>query len=547
MKPSPSDPHLVAGVAADGGFERRALARRAGIVALGTLLSRALGLVRDMVLAALFSRSDTDVFFVAFAIPNALRQLLAEGTVSAAVMPVLAEIRERDGQEAGRAFYQALRGAWLLALLATTLLGAAFAPQLCELFAPGFHAQPGQFERTVMLTRWVFAFILFMGSAALGMGALNTYRKFAVVALSPALVNVAMIVAAVAAPASLAAAGYDPVIALAIGALVGGALQVVAQWPALRRIGYLRLPRLSLSHPGVRKVIRRIAPMTLGMAVYFINTAMARRLLSDLGQGAQSYFTWAFRLCALPQGLFIIALSSATLPSLTSLAAAGKRQEVSATYAHAMRLALFVSLPATALLVGLAQPLVAAFFQRGAFGPVAARETAASLMAMALGLTSVAAIRQLAPVFFAQGDTRTPVLGSVANLVVFVVSAWWLRGSLGHVGVAAAYSVANLAQMTLMWLLLGRQLPALHLAQIARAAARTAVPAVLAGGLAWWAAQAVAVTAGAGSFQRLVPAGLGTAVFALVFVLLSWLAGSEELTAIGHALRRRLSSAKKAV
>lgn len=524
----------------DGDHERRAMARRAGVVSLGTLLSRGLGLVRDMVLAALFGRADTDVFFVAFAIPNAFRQLLAEGTVSGAVMPVLAEVRERDGDEAARDFYRALRGVWLLALVVATLLGAALAPQLCALFAPGFRDVPGQFERTVLLTRWVFAFILFMGSAALGMGALNTHRRFAVVAFSPALVNVAMIVAAVALPTTLAAAGHDPVLALAVGALVGGALQVVAQWPSLRRLGYLRRPRLRLAHPSVRRVLRRIAPMALGMLVYFANTAMARRLLSELSLGAQSYFTWAFRLCALPQGLFIIALSSAALPSLTSLAAADEREEVAATYAHAMRLAVFVSLAATAFLIGLARPIVTAFFQRGAFDEVAARETAAALVAMALGLTCVAAIRQLTPVFFAYGDTRTPVVGSVTNLVVFVALAQWLRGPLGHVGVAAAYSGANLAQMVLMWILLRAKLPTLHLGAIAQAAARAAFPALVAGVLARLAARAVTAWDAGGLFL-LIPAAVGAAVLAVTFLLAARLVHNEELATIAGALRRRLT------
>ncbi|MCA9618723.1 MAG: murein biosynthesis integral membrane protein MurJ [Myxococcales bacterium] len=521
----------------EGGSERRALARRAGVVSLGTLLSRILGLIRDMVLAALFPRADTDVFFVAFAIPNALRQLLAEGTVPGAVMPVLAEIRAREGDAAAREFYRALRGAWLVVLLLTTILGAAFAPQLCELFAPGFHAQPGQFERTVTLTRWVFAFILFMGSAALGMGALHTHRDFAAAAFSPALVNVAMIAAAIAAPAWLATTGHDPILALAIGVLLGGALQVVAQWPSLKRIGYLEPPSLSWSNPGVREVLRRIAPMVLGMAVYFANTAMARRLLSDLDPGAQSYFTWAFRLCALPQGLFILALSSATLPSLTSLAAAGKPGEVSATYAHAMRLALFISLGATGFLIALAHPIVVAVFQRGAFDAHAASETAASLIAMALGLTFVAAIRQLTPVFFAYGDTRTPVLGSATNLLVFVALAYTLRGPLDHVGVAAAYSGANLAQMALMWLLLRHKLPSLHLGAIAGAAARAALPALIAGSLGWWTAARVSV-ADPNGLQRLLPLAAGATVFTLVFLLAAKLLRSEELDTVLAAARR---------
>src|SRR6185295_13527697 len=196
-------------------------------VGAGTLVSRLLGLLRDQTLAALFSRGETDSFWVAFTLPNALRSLLGEGAASSAVVPVLAKVRAEDGDDAARSFFARMRGASLCALAVATVLGMIAAPWLVELFAAGLHARPGAFERTVLLTRWVFAYIFFMGTAALGMAALNTYGRFAAAAFAPALLNVAFIAAAFALPAVFAARGWPPVLALAAGALVGGALQVV--------------------------------------------------------------------------------------------------------------------------------------------------------------------------------------------------------------------------------------------------------------------------------------------------------------------------------
>ncbi len=524
-----------------GASERGWLAVRAAIVAAGTFLSRLLGLARDMVLAALFRRGDTDAFFVAFAIPNALRQLLAEGAVASAVVPVLTETRERQGDDAARDLFQAIRGLWLAVLSVVTVLGIALAPQLCGLFAAGWRDQPELFERTVTLTRWVFAFLALMGSASLGAAALNTHRRFAVPAFSPALVNLAMVVFAWLAPEQLAQRGYDPTLAVAFGALVGGALQVVVQWPALRRIGYLRRPRWQLSHPGVREIVRRILPLTVSMGVYFLIIALSRRFLSDLGEGAQSYFTWAFRLCALPQGVFIIALATAALPSLASLVAAEEGPEVAKTYAYSMRLAMFVALPASTLLVVLAQPVVVAFFQRGQFGPDAALQTAHALTALALGVVPVAAIRQLVPVFYAYGDTRTPVLGGAVHLSVFVALAWWLRTSLDHVGIAAAFSGANAVQLVVMWALLRRKLPALRLNEILRSVGRTALACTGAALVGWAVARSLELPLDASWWQRLVPAAASCAAFAVAFFAIAWLTRSDELRRIASGLGRRLA------
>ncbi len=525
-----------------GGSERRRLPLRAATVAAGTMVSRLFGLARDIVLAALFRRSETDAFFVAFAIPNALRQLLAEGAVASAVVPVLAETREQEGEGAARQLYRAIRSLWLCILSVVTILGVAFAPQLCHLFAAGWRDQPELFGRTVTLTRWVFGFIALMGSAALGAAALNLHRRFAVAAFGPALVNLGMVGGAWLVPPRLAAEGHDPTLAIVFGALTGGALQVMVQWPALRRLGYLSLPRLSLSHPGVQEILRRLTPLTVGMGLYFLIIASSRRLLSDLGEGAQSYFTWAFRLAALPQGVFFIALSTAALPSLASLVANKDAGEVGRTYSLSMRLAFFVALPAAALLAVLAEPVVVAFYQRGEFGPTAAAETAHALIALALGIVPVAAQRQLVPVFYAYGDPRTPVVGTAVHLVVFVALGWWLRRWFDHVGIALAFTGANAIQLVLLWALLRRQLDALRLGEIASSAARTAFACTGAALAGWAVARQTAVASGGSEWQRLLPAVTGCAAFGLTFLLLAWLARSSELRQLarrGRGLVRR--------
>ncbi|MBW2526454.1 MAG: murein biosynthesis integral membrane protein MurJ [Deltaproteobacteria bacterium] len=524
-----------------GVFERSALAARASVVAAGTLLSRGLGLVREMAFAALFRRAETDAFYVAFAIPNALRLLLAEGAASSAVVPVLAETRATSGPDGVRRLLAALRGVWLALLLAVAALGIVFAPQLCELFAGGAHAQPGQFERTVLLTRWTFPFLVFMGAAALGSAALHTHRQFAVPAFAPGLMNLGLILFAVVAPLHLSARGLEPALALALGALAGGALCVAAHWPALRRLGYLVRPRLDPSHPGVREILRRLLPMTFGAGVYFVNIAVSRRLLSDLGEGPQSYFTWAFRLCALPQGLFAMALATAALPSLAELAAAGERKEVADTCSLGVRLGLFVGLPVSVALVVLGHPLVVALFQRGQFDERAALETAAALWPQALGIGAVVVVRQLVPALFAQGDTRTPVLASTVNLVCFVGLASWWREPLGHPGVGLALSVATAVQLVVLWTLLARKLPALRLGPIARSAGRTLLACAVAGLAAWLVAEWIGLPRGAGWLRRLGSGLGGAAVFGVGFLTAAKLLRSPELATIGSSLRRRLA------
>ncbi len=526
--------------ASSGAVERKRITGRAAIVAVGTLASRLLGLGRDLVLAAVFSRAATDAFMIAFQIPNLLRQLLAEGAVQNAVLPVLTQTREQQGEARAREYFRAVRGLSLTVLALVSIAGMLFAPELVRLFAKGFEARPEQFELTVELTRWLFPYIFFMGTFALGVAALNTYRRFVVTSFAPALLNVSFIGCALALPVYLGARGMPLILAMAIGALFGGVLQVVAQWPSLRAIGYLELPSAKFRDPAVRETLRRMGPTLLGIGVYYVDVIIGRRLLSELGEGPVSYFGFALRLCDFPQGIFIMALQTATLPSLALLVARKHLDEVAKTCAFALQLALFVGLAASVLFVVLAEPLVVLLFQRGEFGPVAAEETGRALMAQGLGIWAVAGVRQLVAVFFALGDTRTPVLVSAADLCVFVALALGLRGVFGHVGISLAVAGASIAQFALLWHWLKKRLPATYGAEILGSAVRSLLAALAGGAAAWFVARALTPPSEAAALARSLPALAGSITFALVFLLAAIVLKSPELRVIAGPIVRRL-------
>jgi putative peptidoglycan lipid II flippase len=527
-------------VSASPQAEQLQITRRAGIVAAGTLASRLLGLVRDQTIAAVFSRAVTDAFFVAFTIPNVLRQLLAEGAVQSAVLPVLSKTREEHGEEEAKRFFRATRGLSLSVLLLTSLLGVLLAPQLVQLFAAGYAELPGQTARTVQLTRWVFPYIFFMGTAALGVAALNTHQRFVATSFAPGLLNVSFIICALTLPGWLMSTGYDGALALAIAVLLGGVLQVVAQWPSLRAIGYFEKPTIELSHPGVREALGRMLPVMFGMGVYYIDVVLARRFLSQEGLGAQSYYGWALRLCDFPQGIFVMALQTAALPSLAKLAARGDLDEVSRTYAFGMRLTLFVSIAATALFVGLSEPLVVLLFQRGEFDAQSAHETARALVAQGAGIWLVASVRQLTSTYYALGDTRTPVIVAAIDLCAFIALSLGLRGSFGHVGIGMAVTGSSLVQAGLLWLWLGKKLPALRLREIGISAGKTLLAAGAGVVVGRVVASAVTDATGAGALGRAMPGALGASAFVLTFFALAWGLRSDELLMVVVPLVRRL-------
>jgi putative peptidoglycan lipid II flippase len=518
--------------------ERDLLVSRAGVVGAGTLLSRILGLGRDVTIAALFDRLQTDAFWVAFTIPTALRQLLAEGAVTSAVVPILTGKLETEGDEAGKAFYARARAVSLLALSFVTVLGVTFSGQLTETFAAGFHAEPGQFERTRELTRLVFPYVLFMGTAALGMAALNAKRRFAVAAFAPGLLNVAIVIAAVVLRTPLEARGIDTVTALGVGVLAGGALQVAAQLPSLRKLGFLGRPILDLRDPGVREMLRRILPMTFGLGVYYVVLVVSRRFLSDLGPGAQSYFSWAMRVCDFPQGIFVMAIATAALPSLSTFAAKGDLEGLATAYAHGMRLSMFVAIPASVALVAIGEPIVVLLFQRGAFDALAAHETARALAWQGGAIFTIAAVRQLVPTLYALGDTRTPVVVSALDSIAFVALAVGLRRPFGHVGVSMAIGGSTAVQMALLFVAVRRRLGTMRAREIGGASAMIFAASTVA---AIGARASAHVLSGlsTSALGRALPGLAGCVVFVVLYVLAARWIGIPELGEIIAPLLRK--------
>jgi putative peptidoglycan lipid II flippase len=420
-----------------------------GSIGAATLASRVLGFARDMLVALVFGAGPvTDAFFVAFRIPNILRRLLAEGALSTAVIPVFTEYTTTRPRVELVRMLRAVLAAALLVLAATTLLGVLAAPWLVGLIAPGFTTDPGQRELTVVLTRVMFPYVLLVGLAAFAMGVLNAHGRFFAAALGPAVLNLGMIVSVVA----LTIHVTPPIVALALGVLVGGVGQLLVQVPSLRALGLLVTPALDLRHPAVARVARLLLPAVVGLAavqvMVFVNTLLA----SLLPGGSISFLYYADRVMEFPLGVFGIALASASLPAMSRQAAAGDAQGVAATLNFALRLATYVSVPATLGLILLAMPITRLLFERGRFGPDETTATAIALIWYALGLVGFAGARIAAQAFYAIGEPGTAVRLGAISIAANVVAAVALMGPLGHGGLAAAASCGAYVNLAgLLW------------------------------------------------------------------------------------------------
>ena len=430
-----------------------------------TLLSRITGLVREQIGAAMFGTSAMmDAFQIAFRIPNLLRRLFAEGAFSQAFVPLLAATRSADGDDATRLLVDAVATVLAWALLVTCIVGIAAAPVLVWLLASGF--APATEDAATVMTRWMFPYIGFMSMVALSSGVLNTWRRFAVPAFTPVLLNLSVIAAALLGAPVLRARGIEPVYALAIGVMVGGVLQLALQLPALAAIGML--PRLGVTlarlraawtHPGVRSILAKMAPALLGVSVAQISLMINSQIASHLGVGAVSSLVYADRLMELPIALLGVALGVVLTPQLSAAKAGGDDEAYSGLLDWGLRLVLLLALPCAVALLVFAQPMVAVLFHRGAFDAHAVAMTKLAVMGWGAGVMGLVAIKVLAPAFFAQQDMRTPMRVAVAALVLTQVLNAALIWGLGMGVAALALSIglaANANALVLLWGLMRR-------------------------------------------------------------------------------------------
>ena len=435
-----------------------------------TLVSRILGFARDVVLALWFgATATTDAFFVAFKIPNFLRRMFAEGSFSLAFVPVLAEYKEKGDEAALKSLIDATAGSLLAVLLVITGIGVLAAPLFISVFAPGFHDNPEQHALASDMLRITFPYLLFIALTALSGGILNTLGRFALPALTPALLNVSLITAAVA------FSGYFevPVKALAWGVLVAGVLQLAVQFPALARHGVLPVPKPDFAHAGVRRIMKLMVPTLFGSSVAQISLLLDVIIASLLIEASISWLYYGDRLMEFPLGMFGVALSVVILPTLSSLHARNNRGEFRATLEWAMLLGLVIGVPAAVGLAVVAEPLVVTLFQYGAFTGHDVQMAAMALSAYCIGLPAFIGVKILAPAYFSRQDTKTPVLIAVSALavnmllnVLFVFVIIWhlVGGDFGdglfatlsahpgaHAGLALASSASAWLNFGLLW------------------------------------------------------------------------------------------------
>jgi putative peptidoglycan lipid II flippase len=519
--------------------EHTSIARRAGVVAAGTLFSRVLGAVRDSVIAAHFSVALTDAFFVAWTIPNTLRRVLGEGAVSAAIVPVFSELRATEGPERARRYVAAINGTMLLILSIVSALGVLTASFWTTLYAAGYRDDPAKFRIAVQLTEIVFPYILLVGMAALGMGLLNSVGRFGIAAFAPTMLNVAVIAAPWVFVPPAIALGLPPIAALAIATLVGGVLQLVVQFPELRREGLLPWPRLDFRDSAVQKTLRLMGPLVLGSGIYQLNIILSRLFASYLPTGSQSFLYYAQRVVEIPQSLFALAVASATLPTLARMRSQGAHDEAKATLRYSLRLSLFVAIPASVALVVLAEPTTAVLFRRGEFGDFHVRETARALALMAGATWAVAAIHPIIRMYYAYNDTRTPVWCSALNLVAFVGVSLGLRSQLGHAAIAAGTSVGAIVQLFGLLLVLPKRVGALGSAEVLRSALRCLIASLVMGAVVYDVARLGRWNDPTQLTRNLLVYG-GTVVFgAAVYAAMCLLLKAPELNDLQQVLRRR--------
>lgn len=521
------------------------LARSAGIVSLATMTSRALGLVRDQALAYRFGAGNPmDAFLVALRIPNLLRELVAEGAMNAAFVPVFTRRLTTAGRGAAWRLGAQLVNALAVVTGVLVAAGVVFAEPLIRLFASDYQAVPGKFELTVQLTRIVLPFLTLVAIAAACMGMLNSLRRFFVPALSPAAYNVCLIASAVFVAPLMPDDGIAPIASVAAGVLAGGAGQIAVQWWALRREGFRYRPALDPADRGLREVVGLMGPATVAGAALQVNLLVNTILATGEGTGAVTWLTLAFRLMYLPLGVLGVSIATVTLPAVSRHAAAGDLNAVRRTVSHGLRLTTAVMAPAAVGLAVLATPIVRVVFEHGEFTAADTPATARALVLYAPGIVGYAAVRLTAPVFYAFGTSLTPALVGVLTVAVNIGLNLVLVRVLGYPGLALGTTIAAWLNAGVLLGLLHRRLGGIEARRLADCFARSSVAAGVMGAAVAAADGAAAGVAAQGGFATAaVLLGGEIALGLVVLAAAARLLGVAEIDEVREQILGRLRAA----
>lgn len=520
---------------AGGPTTARVLVNASLVLTVAALASRLLGWIRLLVIGSQFGASrELDAYFAAFRIPDAIFQLVVAGALSAALIPVFSGYRARDQEVEAWRLASSVINLVLIALAGFSLVMAIFAPLLVPIVAPGFDAPTT--ELTVRMTRVMLLSPVFIGMGAVVSGILNSYQRFAVPAIAPLIYNLAIILAAIFLAPIMGVEG------LAVGVAIGSLAHLVVQLPNLGAVGQRYDLTIGLRHPGVRKVAWLMGPRMLGLAAGQINFIVSTVLASGLQEGSITAYNYAFQLSQIPVGVLGVSVAVALFPTLSRDAALGRIGEIRRQVAASLRILVFLAAPLTAIMIVLAQPLSAVFFQYGLFSARSAERTAGALVFFSIGLVGHIVVHVLTRAFYAMQDTRTPVLWAIIAVAINVPLMVWLVGPMGVQGLALALSISAILEVIgLIWAL-HRRIESVEEAAVLRSAARSAVSAgaaalLMLGGIRLaedWLAPLLANGLG-----RLLILGVLSAAGVAIFVLVAAALRSPELAQVRWHLGRR--------
>ena len=522
------------------------LARSAGLISLAILASRLLGVARESVLASYFGASaPMDAYNVAFRIPNLLRDLFAEGAMTSAFVPAFTRVLQQRGREEAWRLGNLVINALLVITGTLAILGMVFAAPITALIAPKFAQVPGKLELTTLLTQVMLPFLTTVAVAVAMMGMLNSLHRFFIPSLSPAMFNVATILCTVTLVPILRKLEWPPILAIGIGTLLGGLGQMAIQWPVLRREGFRYRPVLDFKDPELRRILRMMGPGTLGVAAVNINV-LVNTYLAAAQQGAVSWLGYAFRLMYLPIGLFGVSIATAALPDLSRHASNGDDAAIRRAVSSAIRLMLMLNVPAMIGLIVLAEPIVALLYQRGHFTDADTQATAAALRFYAPGLIGYSIVRIASPTFYSLGNSRTPVIVSVASVTVNLILNISLVRVMGFRGLALGTAIAALFNaLALLWLLRGR-LHGIEGGRVTVAFLKISGAAVVMGVVAALvAAQLEVALPGSGEVARALRVAIAIASALVALVVSARLLRIEEFTDATERVLRRVRPARR--
>jgi len=486
------------------------LTRSAGVVSVAVMGSRILGLIREMVLAYFFeAKLSLDAFYAAFRIPNLLRDLFGEGILSKAFVTTFTDIEVKEGEKAAWRLASMVFNALVLVLVIVTLLGILFSPFIVDIIfrGKGFAGVPLPAEEsfgiankrdlTVYLTRIMFPFILVVSMAAIAMGLLNSKGRFFIPASASSFFNAGSVVIGYMGYYIAPKFGQHPTVGMAIGILVGGAMQFLVQVPSMRRVGYHYRPLLSFTDPGVKQVMRLVTPMVFGAAAVQVNV-FVNSIFASYGEGWLTWITQAFRLMHLPIGIFGVAISTASLPILSHYIAKGDIESYRHTISHALRLMLLLTVPASIGLMVLKEPIIRLLYQRGAFDAYDTLQVANALFYYAFGLCGYSAVKIATDGFYALKDTKTPVYVSLCTIVLNIILNYLFifQFDFKHWSLALSTSCTLTANFTALFIILNRRVGNFGIPAIASVFVRVAGASLVMGFACWLTSKLIAILLG---------------------------------------------------